>query len=106
MTPPKFMPYVCKYFSLMMYWLENVIFILMFVVVELLLVIPVYIKNLLQIAWASIGLFTTALNVAIWVFGGIPLTIFIALRDVFNLVNILRMHEGCRTFQGMTDELA
>jgi hypothetical protein len=45
MTPPRFMPYVCKYFSLMMYWLENVAFILMFVVVELLLVIPVYVKN-------------------------------------------------------------
>lgn len=92
------MVYVCKYFSFVMYWLENVIFILLFILFELLLVLPVYVKNILQIAWASMGLFTKVFNTAIWLFAGIPISIFIAARDVINIVNILRMLEGCRTY--------
>lgn len=38
-------------------------------------------------------------------FAGIPLSLLIVARDVLNLMNILRMHEGCRKFADMKDEL-
>jgi len=83
--------YNCKYFSFGMYWLENIIFIICFIVFELLLVLPVYIKNIPLVGWASMGLFTKAFNAAIWVFAGIPITLYIVASDVYNYVNILRM---------------
>lgn len=91
LLPEKFMRMFCKYFSFGMYWLENIIFIICFIVFELLLVLPVYIKNIPLVGWASMGLFTKAFNAAIWVFAGIPITLYIVASDVYNYVNILRM---------------
>jgi hypothetical protein len=81
-----------------MYWLENIIFIILFIFAEIVMVVPVYFKNIFQVAWASMGLFTTIFNVSFWIFGGLFICIYIAGRDVINFVNILRMHEGCRDF--------
>jgi len=105
MLPEKFMRILCKYFSFGMYWLENIIFILIFIGFELLLVLPVYVKNIPLMAWASMGLFTKAFNAAIWVFAGIPITLFIVASDVYNYVKILSMLEGCKGHQGIRDEL-
>lgn len=87
-----------KYYSYFMHWLENCIFLVFFIIIETLLVFPVYLKNIFQIGWASMGLFTTVYYVARWVFTGLFITMYIGLKDVLNLINILRMHEGCRKF--------
>lgn len=74
------------YVSYVMFWLENIFFVLFFIVFEALLVIPVYVKNLVQIGWASKGLFTSFFNTAIWFFFGVPIALFILAKDVWNLI--------------------
>ena len=44
--PEKIMVKVTPYYSYFMYWLENIIFIIAFLVVEILMVFPVYAKNI------------------------------------------------------------
>ena len=101
----EFLENLNEYFSYMMFWLENIIFVLFFVIFEAVLLIPVYVKNIAQIPWASKGLFTSFFNTAIWVFFGIPISLFIMTKDVYNLINILSMLQGCREYQGIKDEL-
>jgi hypothetical protein len=90
-----------------MYWLENVIFLAAFFILELCLVIPVYVKNIVIIPWASstIGIFTPVVNLAVWITCGIPISLYILVNDVVNLFKILRMVEGCRKANGIEDEL-
>ena len=86
MLPEKFMISVSKFFSYMMFWLENCIFLIFFIVFEILLIVPVYFKNVFVIAWASLGLFTTFFNVVIWIFTGLFISFYIAATDVVNLI--------------------
>jgi hypothetical protein len=92
MLPSELMEKVSIGFSYTMHWLENLIFLCLFFVYEILLVPLVYFKNFVIIIWASMGLFTTIFNAIFWIFGGIPLSIYIALRDVYYLFLILTMH--------------
>lgn len=105
MLPEKFMIYVSKYFGYFMFWLENLVFLMVFICIEIILVFPVYVKNIFIIPWASLGLFKTIFNLALWIFAGLFISIFIAINDVMNLLNILRMHEGCRKFNELEDDL-
>jgi hypothetical protein len=92
-------------FSYMMYWLENIIFVFIFFIYELSLVPLVYVKNFVIIIWASMGLFTTIFNAMFWIVGGIPLSIYIALRDVVYFIRILSMTNGCRAASDLNDEM-
>lgn len=107
MSPPWLMATVCKYFSYFMYWLENFLFLMMFFIGECFLLLPVYVKNIVIITWASsqVGIFTPIINGAMWIVLGIPISCYILLRDVANLFNIMRMVEGCRKFKDIKDEL-
>jgi hypothetical protein len=79
------------------FWLENLLFIAAFTIFELLMVIPVWIKNIAQIAWASKGLFITVFNTAIWIFAGLFITFYILVTDVVNLFKLLKDLQGCRS---------
>ena len=107
MLPSRFMAIVCKYFSYLMYWLENFLFLALFFIGECFLLMPVYVKNIVIITWASsqVGIFTPFINGALWIVLGIPISCYILLRDVYNLFNIMRMVEGCRKYNDMKDEL-
>lgn len=103
--PANLLEKVFEGFSHFMYWLENLIFVCMFFCFEILLVPAVYFKNFIVIIWASNGLFTTIFYSLFWILGGIPLSLYIAVRDVWYFLEILAMPMGCRQSRGLTDEL-
>lgn len=105
-VPQKYMPKVSLFFSYSIHWIENAIFLVVFAVFELALTPFVYLKNIIIIAWASMGLFTTLFYVAGWIVAGPFFCIFMAFRDVVNLSRIYAMHQGCRAAFGIKDELA
>ena len=88
-----------------MFWFENIFFIIAFIIQVTLLVPFVYIKNFFIIMWASSGLLTKILYAGGWLFVGIFITLFLALRDVYYYMKILSMHRGCREAYGLEDEL-
>ena len=88
-----------------MFWLENIFWLALFVVYECLLVPIVYAKTVLTVAWATQGLFLTVWNTVAWVFAGPIYIVIFIISDFYNMFCILLMHEGCRTAQGLQDEL-
>ena len=106
LVPPKYMPKVSLISSYIIHWIENVIFLAVFAVFELALIPFVYLKNIMIIAWASMGLFTTLFYVAGWIIAGPFFCLFIAARDVVNLARIYAMQNGCKAAFGIKDELA
>ena len=70
-----------------------------------LLVPLVYMKNFLAIIRAESRDLVKLLYVTGWLFVGIFITIYLALRDVYYYIKILSMHRGCREAFGLEDEL-
>ena len=70
-----------------------------------LLVPLVYMKNFLAILRAESRGLDKLLYVTGWLFVGIFITIYLALRDVYYYIKILSMHRGCREAFGLEDEL-
>ena len=99
------LPRATRFFAYANYWLENVIFILAFFLYELFLVPVVYGKTFLNIVTCSVGLFTIMFHCVAWFLSGFFFTLFLVLRDIYYLVKILLMHQGCRQAMGLTDEL-
>lgn len=85
-----------KAFSYAMYWAENVIFVIIFLLYEICCIPAVYFKTFLNIVTCSVGLFTIMFQLAYWLFSGLFFSFFLVLRDVYYLVKILSMHQGCR----------
>lgn len=103
--PGKYKETVGSYFALLMFWLENVVWLLLFMAYEIAQLPLVYLKNLFVVAWATQGLFLTIWHTAAWLFSGPVLLVFFALRDIYYMFKILRMHQGCREAGGIFDEL-
>jgi hypothetical protein len=103
--PQRYLVVISKYFSYFMFWFENIFFIFAFIVQVALLVPLVYIKNFFIIIGSRIGLPKTLLYAAGWLFVGLFITLFLALRDVYYYTRILSMHRGCREAYGLEDEL-
>ena len=83
-------------FSVLIYWVENMFYIGVFVVFELALLPFIYLLTFINLILQSnspgqIGLFTV-----LWLFFGIFVLIFILFRDVGNLCWILYQHDGCK----------
>ena len=70
-----------------------------------LLVPLVYMKNFLAIIRAETRGLVKLLYLTGWLFVGIFITIYLALRDVYYYIKILSMHRGCREAFGLEDEL-
>jgi hypothetical protein len=84
------------YYSFFNYWIENTMFLSFFFLFEIMLVVPVYLKNILVIGIYSYGMFASLARMLLWILIGIPYTLVLVLWDVKLLFNILRMHEGCK----------
>lgn len=98
------MKYMSIGFSYLMFWVENVFFILIFLVFEILIFPVAYIKVWINIIKNSMGILNTILNCIIFLIIGIFTMLYLLLRDVCYLIKILSYHNGCRF--GKADELA
>ena len=94
------------YFQLLMFWLENIVWLSLFMVYEALLSPFVYFKTLIVVAWATQGLFMTIWNTFAWMVAGPIYIVFFILRDTQYLFRIFLMHKGCRAANNIKDELA
>ena len=90
--PVKAREVVSNYFALLMFWLENVVWLILFMAYEVAQLPLVYLKNLLVVAWATQGLFLTIWHTVAWLFSGPVLLIFFVFRDIYYMFKILTMH--------------
>ncbi len=88
----KVMGYVSKFFSYLMFWIENTFFLLGFFAFEFILFPLAYLKIWFNLVKNSLGLIRTLINCLVWAVVGIPLMAFIAFRDFGYLMKILIMH--------------
>jgi hypothetical protein len=91
------MVYISKFFSYLMFWVENIFFIFAFFALEIVLLPLAYIKIWFNIIRNSMGVLRTILNALIWAIIGVIMMIFMLFSDMFNLIKILCYHKGCRT---------
>lgn len=88
------MKYVTKMFSYLMHWIENLFFIFGFIMFEGALAPLAYIKIWINIIANSMSLLKTIMNCIAWAIMGLPMMIFLILRDSFYLTRILFAHQG------------
>ena len=89
--------------SYFIFWLENIAFFIGFFVFELILLVPVYFKNIYVMMAYSPGIFTAIFNSLRWVLLGPFYEIILILVDLKLLFDLCSMHQGCKV--GMVDEL-
>jgi len=106
LIPKRFMVTPTIYFSWFMYWLENIVYLIFFILYEIVLIPLVYVKNIFVIMWASLGFFTTVFNTCFWIFTGLFYCVVMAVRDVYYFLKIMTMMDGCRSAGNWVDELA
>ncbi len=85
-----------RFFAFLMFWLENILFLAIFFLFELLLMPVAYCKIWFNIIKNSLGVLNTVLNIVFWLFLGIFISFFLALRDTYYLFRIFLYHHGCR----------
>lgn len=90
-------------YSYFIFWIENVFFFTGFFVFELLLMIPVYFKNLYVMMAYSPGIFTAMFNAVKWAILGPFYELMLIMLDIQLLFELCMMHGGCKV--GMVDEL-
>lgn len=91
------MPKICEFFSKANFWMENIFFILAFIIFELLMSPFVYLKTFYTITYSTEGMFTTVANLFYWTALGVVYLVIILLKDTYVLMEILYLHEGCRS---------
>jgi hypothetical protein len=101
---PPVMAYIGRGFSYFMFWLENVIFIVVYLAMTAALGPIAYIKIWINVIRNSVGVLSTILNIVLWAISGPFLTLYLIFRDVYYLIKILSYHQGCRF--GQHDEMA
>jgi hypothetical protein len=87
------------------YWLENIVFLSSFFVFELLLVVPVYLKNIIVMGAYTYGMFASLGRMMLWIVVGLPYTIIMVFWDVQLLFNILKMTKGCKHASDAADDM-
>jgi hypothetical protein len=80
---------VTKYFSYVNFWLENFIIGLLFFMVELIACPFVYMKIWWNIVWSSLGFVEIMTNIAYFTIFGIPLILFLVVRDCAYFIYLL-----------------
>jgi hypothetical protein len=100
LAPEKTSKTVNEYYSYFNFWLENIIFLGCFFIYELLLVVPVYLKNIIVMGAYTYGMFASLARMMLWVLIGLPYSFVMVLWDVHLLFQILKMHEGCKAVSG------
>lgn len=86
------MEYITMSFSYLMHWMENVFFLGGFMMFEAALAPLAYIKIWINIIANSMSLLKTIVNCIAWAAMGLPMIIFMILRDSAFLIKILSNH--------------
>lgn len=86
------MQYVSMGFSFLMYWLENIFFIMSFMLLEMFIAPVAYVKVWINIIKNSMGVLKTILNCVVWGLIGLIMTFFLLFRDVAYMIRILCYH--------------
>lgn len=94
----KAMEYIANKYSLLVFWLENLFGVCFFIIFELILIPFVYLKTIFNVMYSTSGLFTTVFNVIKWIAFGPVYLINITIMDVYYLMFILSMHNGCKQY--------
>ena len=95
---------ICKAFSYGIYWIENCIFILVFLLGSFLMIPFAYAKAFTNIYKGTPMLKLKLIYFLAWIFSGFFFLFFMAVRDCKILFKILTMHSGCRHAYGLVDE--
>jgi hypothetical protein len=90
------MRYLTKGFSYLMHWFENIFFIGGFMMFEGMLAPLAYVKIWINIIANSMSLLKTIINCLMWAIMGLPMMVFMILRDSTFLIRILLNHQGCQ----------
>lgn len=94
-----FMAKVANYFSIFIFWLENLIVIPFFMMFEIALMVFVYLITFFNIIYSTPGLFTTAFYIIKWMIFGIFYLIYLLFYDTYMLMWIFSCHRGCLEYQ-------
>lgn len=94
---------VASYFTLVIFWGENLIFMAFFLVYEMLLMPILYFQITFNIGYSTKGMFTTVFNLFCWCCVGILYMPGLLFSDAACLCNILSMHEGCIEYQAKAE---
>ena len=95
--------YVAKSFSYIMFWTENLVFLIAYFLFEILILPLTYLKVWYNIFRTSMGVLKLILNCIVWAIIGIFMMVWLLFSDLVNLFRILCFHQGCRV--GQKDEL-
>lgn len=88
-------------FNIMMFWLENIVWLILFLTYETMLTPIVYFKNIFVVAINSFGVGRKIANTLAWMFGGPFYIIFFIFRDMYYLLRIFADLPGCRAARGL-----
>lgn len=92
------MEHMSELFSQFNFWMENLIFLAIFGLFEILLSPMVFIVSYFNIIYSTGGPFSTVYNLFKWTaFGPVYLT-YILLKDLWNMIYILSMLDGCKDY--------
>ena len=91
-------------FSIFNFWLENIFFIIYFIVYEIVLMPFVFFLTFFNIMYSTHGLFTTAFNVIKWAIFGFIYLLYLLLNDTRMLIQILAKHKGCKESDPKNDK--
>ena len=86
---------ISKFFSYVMYWIENIVLLFCFLIFELFLLPLAYIQIWFNILKCSFSL-RTVINFLLFLSTGPFLMLFIVFRDFYYLFRICSCHQGCR----------
>jgi hypothetical protein len=81
-----------NFFSYLMFWIENSVFFLCFVFMEIFMLPLAYIKVWFNLIKNSVGLLKTIVNCIIFAIVGVPVMIFVVFRDFYYIFKIFTMH--------------
>lgn len=97
LVSPFLMKYVSKGYSYLLFWIENLVFIGIFLGFECAIFPIAYLKVWINIIRNSIGTIKTIMNCILMAVVGLPVMFFIFMRDLYYLMKILCYHNGCRS---------
>ena len=94
---PEALPNATKYFSRFIFWFENIVNMLpQFLIMNITLFPIIYLKSFHSIIGTLEGFFGMLAAISFWLPMGLIFTPCLILVDVFNLIQILAMHNGCK----------
>ena len=85
-----------KGISYIMYWLENIVYLVAFFFFDLGLAPFAYLKVWINVVTNSSGFCNILLNCFVWAIAGVPIMIYLACKDFLYLFSLLTYHQGCR----------